>query len=153
MTKAEASLWLKEFLNRIDTQDRRATAHPVQFLLQRKREYVAHPEYNHKTDTIYRHHEMESTKCKTHAEAVEWLKEFGYEGDKLEEEIGHIEEFQMGHHWETDQAFFTEEGVKQHIELNGHNLGEHRDYVVHAFRNPEVANLFKAIRAVVDDGP
>lgn len=30
----------------------------------------------------------------------------------------------------------------------GHNLGEHRDYVIHSFRNPEVAALFKAIRAI-----
>ena len=149
MKKAEAIKWFTEFIQVIDSQDRRATAHPVQFLLQRKREYIAHDEYNHGTETVFRHHEMESTKCKTFDEAVEWLKEYGYKGDKLKNEIEHIEKFELGHYWETDQAFFTEKGVKQHIELNGHNLRDHRDYVVHAFRNPEIKELFEAIRAVI----
>lgn len=151
MTKDEAKLWFKEFITKIDSQDRRATAHPVQFLLQQRREYVAHDEYNHQTDTIYRHHEMESTQCKTHEEAVTWLKEYGYEGEKLEKEIENIEKFEMGHYWETNQAFFTEDGVKQHVALNGHNLREHRDYVVHSFRNPEMVELFQAIRAIAND--
>lgn len=149
MTKAEAVVWITEFLNRVDTQDRRATAHPIQFLLQRKREYVAHPEYNHQTDTVYRHPMMESTNCNTHEEAVAWLKDYGYEDERLEKEIEQIEKFEIGHYWETDQAFFTEHGVKQHLELNGHNLREHRDYVVHSFRNPEIINLFEALRAMM----
>lgn len=78
MTKAEAVVWITEFLNRVDTQDRRATAHPIKFLLQRKREYVAHPDYTHQTDTVYRHPEMESPNCNTHEEAVAWLKDYGY---------------------------------------------------------------------------
>lgn len=152
MTKTDALVWLKEFLNRVDTQDNRATANPVQFLLQIKREYVAHPDYyNGQTDTIYWHSDMESTRCKTQEEAVDWLKEYGYECEKLEKEIEQIEELKMNHYWETNQAFFSEEGLKQHIKLNGHNLGEYRDYVVHAFRNPEFWDLFRAIRAVVSD--
>lgn len=149
MDKEQAILWLKDFIREVDTQDNRATAHPIQFLFQRKQEYVAHEEYNHRTETIYRHPEMEHGSYNTRKEAVEWLREYGYEGEGLEREINNIEEFKMGHYWETDQAFFTERGVKRHIELNGHNLRNYRDYVVHSFRNPEMKELFQAIREVI----
>lgn len=149
MTKEEALVWFKDFINEVDSQDNRGTAHPIQFLLQTRRVYVAHEEYNWQTETIWRHPEMESTSCKTHDEAVEWLKDYGYKDEKLEREIENIEEFKMGHYWETQQAFFTERGVKEHIELNGHNLRNHRDYVVHSFRNPEIKKMFEAIRAVI----
>lgn len=153
MDREQALSWIREFIHTIDTQDNRITAGPIQFLLQQKREYVAHDEYNHQTETIYRHHDMESTSCKTYEEAVQWLKEYGYKDDKLEKEIEHIEKFEMGHYWETSQSFMTEQGVKRHLELNRHNLGDHRDYVVHAFRNPEMRELFEALRALIQPTP
>lgn len=147
--KEQAISWIKDFILEVDSQDNRATAGPIQFLLQIKQEYVAHDEYNWQTESVWRHPEMESISCKTQEQAIEWLKEYGYEGAKLEKEIENIEEFKMGHYWETTQAFFTERGVKEHIELNGHNLKNHRDYVVHSFRNPEIKNLFVAIREII----
>lgn len=151
MNKEEAIKWLRDFINEVDSQDNRATAKPIQFLVQRKREYVAHNEYNHGAESVWRHPDMESTTAKTEEEAIEWLKEYGYEGNKLEEEIQNIEEFKMCHYWETDQAFFTKRGVQKHIELNGHNLRDYRDYVVHAFRNPEMRELFMAIREMIKE--
>lgn len=148
MTKEQALIWIKDFLNNIDSQDNRSTAKPILFLLQRKQEYVAHPEFNHQTETIYHHHEMENGSCKSFDEAKQWLIDYGYEGERLEKEIENIEEFQMGHHWDTEQAFLTESGLKKHYELNGHNLRNHRDYVVHCFRNPEMSELFEALRAL-----
>lgn len=149
MTKDEAIEWMKTFIKEVDSQDNRATAHPIQFLLQTKQEYVAHPEYNWRTERVWRHSEMEGQAYESYEEVVQWLSDYGYEGEKLEKEKENIEEFQIGHHWETNQMFFTEKGVKQHLELNRHNLKEHRDYVVHAFRNPEMKELFNAIRAVI----
>ena len=149
MEKQEALSWLKNFIGEVDSQDNRATAKPIQFLLQTKREYVAHDDYNWHTKEVWRHPIMEEESKETFQEVVDWLKGYGYEGDKLAEEIENIESFQMGHHWETEQAFFTESGVKKHLELNRHNLRDHRDYVVHAFRNPEMKELFDAIRAVI----
>lgn len=148
MTKDEALNWIKTFLTEIDSQDNRITAKPIQFLLQTRREYVAHDEYNHQTETVFHHHSFEGHSSKTYDEAVARLIDYGYEGDELEKEKQDIEEFQMGHYWETSQAFLTEAGLKRHIEINGHNLRNTRDYVVHAFRNPEMRELFDALRAV-----
>lgn len=153
MEREKAIEWIRDFLKRIDSQDNRATAAPILFLLQRKVKYVAHPEYHHHTETIFHHPEMESLEFSRREDAEKWLAEYGYEGERLAEEISNIEEFEMGHHWETDQAFFTAEGVKRHIEINGHNLREHRDYVVHCFRNPEMRELFAALRAVSEAKP
>ncbi len=150
MNKDEAIVWIKDFLSRIETQDNRGTASPLLYLLQRKIEYVAHPEYHHQTETIFYHPEMEGRNCETLDEAKQWLVEYGYEGEKLDKEIENIEEFQMGHYWETDQAFLTEHGLNRHKELNGHNLRKHRDYVVHCFRNPEMKELFEVLRVVLD---
>jgi hypothetical protein len=149
MTKEEAINWMKEFIKEVDSQDNRGTSQPIQFLLQTKMEYVAHPEYNWRAERVWRHPEMEGASYKEYEDAVKWLVEYGYEGEKLEKEKDNIEEFQMGHYWETNQMFFTEKGVKRHLNLNRHNLKEHRDYVVHAFRNPEMRELFEAIREVI----
>jgi hypothetical protein len=149
MDKIEATKWLKSFIAEIDSQDNRATASPIQFLLQTKKEYVSHPDYGHRTRRIWRHPEMESNSCESFDEAVQWLVDYGYEGDKLEKEKESIEEFCMGHYWETQQCFLTKKGVEEHVRLNRHNLGEHRDYVVHSFRNPEMSELFNVIRELV----
>ncbi len=149
MTKEQALDWIRDFLKEVDSQDNRATAHPIQFLLQTKQEYVAHPEYHHNTRTVFHHHIMENGSQESHEDAVKYLIDYGYEGKKLDEEIEAIEQFEIGHHWETSQMFFTEKGVKRHIEANGHNLKCHRDYVVHAFRNPEMSELFECLRELV----
>lgn len=151
--REKALSWIAGFLKRIDTQDSRGTSRPILYLLQQKREYVAHPEYNYTTETVFRHPDMESASCKSLDAAKNWLIDSGFVGKNLEREIDRIEEFQMGHYWETAQAFFTEEGVKRHIELNGHNLKEHRDYVVHCFRNPEMKELFDALRVITSGQP
>lgn len=150
MNKNEALIWIRNFLDLVDKQNNRATASPILFLLQTKQEYVAHPDFYRQTEAVFHHPEMEGFNKKSFEEAKAWLVEYGYEGEELEKEISNIEEFQMGHYWETQQAFFTEEGVKRHLDLNGHNLRNHRDYVVHCFRNPEMTELFKALRGVVE---
>lgn len=153
MDKKEALIWIKDFLNKIDSQDNRCTASPILFLLQTKQEYVSHPEYNHNTETVFHHSIMEGRGCETFEEAKQWLVDYGYHGKELEKEIENIEEFQMGHHWETKQAFLTEDGLKEHLRLNGHNLRGHRDYVVHCYRNPEMSELFQVLRTIAKETP
>lgn len=152
MTKDEATIWLKEFMKEVDTQDNRGSARPVQFLLNHKHEYIADPNYANNTCTVFRHYEMDFESFRTRNECIKWLKEGGYTGKELQEKIDEIQELEVGHYWETSQAFFTKRGVRDHIELNGHNLRkEYRDYVIHPFRNPEMVDLFKAIRAMIND--
>ena len=153
MTKDEAMSWFKNFINEVDTQDNLWTAKPIQFLLQQKREYVADADYCN-TRTVFKHYEMEPEEgwYDTKEECIKWLKEDkGYEGKDLAEQIEDIQEVELGHYWETSQSFFTKRGFEEHIFSNKHNLGEYRYYVVHAFRNWENQELFKAIRAIVGE--
>jgi hypothetical protein len=59
-----------------------------------------------------------------------------------------------GLHVTTDEhnVFFTERGYNQHMELNGHNYRHGTEkaysYVKHAFRNPEIENIFKALKDI-----
>lgn len=153
-TKEEALVWVRNFLNDVDTQDNAGTAQPLQVLLQVKREYVAHEEYNHRTEIVYHHPEMEGRSASSHVEAIQWLKDYGYEGKELQKEIGNIEEFHMGHYWDTEQMFFTHSGYKRHMDLNIHNYrGDKavRPYVVHAFRNPEMREMVQALRIIIEN--
>lgn len=62
-----------------------------------------------------------------------------------------LEEFEEEKFYEEENVFFTEEAFKEHVRVNGHNLGrrgEYYSYVKHAFRNDELMNLLKAISAV-----
>jgi len=145
MTKDEAKAWLADFMLRIETQDNRGTAKPIQFLLQTKREYAVHAEHSSYSVNTYRHPVMEDRGCNTYADAVRFLESYGFKGLELEREKEEIEKVSIGHYWDTTQSFLTENGMNQHIELNGHNLGEYRSFVIHSFRNPELKELFNAI--------
>lgn len=151
MTPSEAFEWIHQFLKEIDTQDTRATAQPIQFLLQRKDKYVSKEGYNYQTISVFTHPDSDIDEFETYQEAVDWVRSEYAEAEEQAAQIENIDEFQIGHCWKTDQAFFTEKGYERHLAQNRHNLGpaeDRRTYVVHAFRNPEMVELFKALRAI-----
>jgi hypothetical protein len=48
-------------------------------------------------------------------------------------------------------VFLTEEGYNEHMKLNSHNYRHWKSYqfyVLHAFRNPEMAGLIEAIKEI-----
>lgn len=45
--------------------------------------------------------------------------------------------------------FFTEEGAKQHLDLNAHNYNQPRTFVKHCFRSPEIERLLESVAEVV----
>lgn len=141
--------FLKSFLNRIDTQDNLCTAKPIQFLLQTPYNIVVDGDYSY--DKIqYYHSVMENGAVDSKEEAIKYLKDYGFKDEELEEEIGNIEKLCLLEVWKTEQAFLTREGADRHIAMNRHNYRKgHRVYVVHAFRDPELKELYEAIRDVV----
>lgn len=46
---------------------------------------------------------------------------------------------------QTKNAFLTEKACKEHIKLNKHHYNEPADYLMHAFRNPELEKLMEFI--------
>lgn len=126
----------------IATQDNRATDAPI-FIVQQKRSYVTEEGYN---DSRYEWRETESG---------------DYSGPD-DEELARLDKFYAneGHEpkgwkrfaimdvWEFVTACFTEQGCKDYIAINGHNLKEPRIYAEGSFRNEEFRSLRKTLIAL-----
>lgn len=63
-------------------------------------------------------------------------------------EVGDV--IYIKYRWETIASFFSEAGLKQHLDLNRHNYGETRMWISHAFRNPELECLHEALYVIAD---
>lgn len=90
--------FLKEFMNKINSQNNRCTATPYYFVVREQEEVL--------------------------------------DGD------GNFAEL---YRWVDKGIFFTEEAANNHIKQNYYHYNNPRTYVKHAFRNPEMKRLFKAI--------
>lgn len=111
------------------TQDNRITANPIFIVQQRRRQYGMDTDYCE--DVIWLHSD----------EGCEVDEE---EHDRLEAEYKQTGETPDGYtrtgyldSWEFVTACFTEQGCKDYIAVNGHNLKEPRIYAESGFRNRE----------------
>lgn len=147
----ESYEFLKNLISEIDTQDNRATASPYYYVVQERKERVipfASPGSGDATlyfteDGLVRSHElMDIYETKTEEEAIQkWGKNYP------EEEPVVLDYYHDDA--ELSNVFFTEKAIKKHIEANHYHWREPRDYVKHAWRNPEMESLFKAVREIV----
>lgn len=135
-----------ELKSRIQQNDNRCTALPYLLLLQEKRKYIAHPEYAHDAETIYVEHLTGDYHRESSEEAMKaWGRSYyGEDHEELELDKDY-EKFQEGYYWHTVNVFLTDKGYEEHMELNRHNIGEHRTFGIHAFRNPEFDSIYKKI--------
>jgi hypothetical protein len=73
-----------------------------------------------------------------------------YDMEALQKQWEEMEEFSTKLISEYHNVFLTEAGYKEHMRLNGHNYRhseeEASSYVMHAFRNPEMASLINLIK-------
>lgn len=171
----ETYQFMKELNRRISTQDNRATAKPYFFVIRTEKWRVAHSEFHSGTTRdVWVDFNGDPTTFLSQEEAVEWycdnhrkVEHPGPYGDaddiaafiRAEEELKseamawfellprYVEEM----YFEENNAFLTEEGYNEHMTLNGHNvkrMGKHHTYLKHAFRNPEMDSLFRAIKEI-----
>ena len=104
---------------RLHTQDNRITDNPLFAVQQKLRVYGV--------DTDYR-------------DGFEYANEVGEtceEGDKSAREVGYVDR------WEFVTGCLTEQGCKDYIACNGHNLHEPRIYAYGSYRNAEFIALRK----------
>ena len=158
MNKLEAIAHLKEFIKKIDTQDTRCTAKPYFYVIRTEKWRVAHGEYHSgKTKQVWvdTTGEDDYREWKSPKEyGADLIRNCGYSAKEARAAIEHgLQEFTMEAYYDDDNVFFTEEGYNEHVRLNGHNLGlrdrDYYSYVKHAFRNPELEGLFRALRTVL----
>lgn len=148
------------------TQDNRCTAKPYIFQVQTdKKVWVGNLNGDYKflirndgeelgdwnKDTVTRY-------CDDHEIPYpDWLGEFdsGMEPDWLlynewlEEQKLCLESYSIVHNYEN--AFLTAKACQQHIKRNGHHYVNPRDYLSHAFRNPELELVFTFLQTLVSN--
>lgn len=117
----------------IATQDNWITDAPI-FIVQQKRMHAAHPDYDHDRIAWV---DADGEASAEEAQALEaQYASSGQEPDGWTRAA-------IGHTWEFVTACFTEQGCKDHIAHNGHNLREPRIYAAGSFRNKE----WRAVRS------
>jgi hypothetical protein len=125
---------------RLHTQDNRITDNPL-FAVQQKREYVGSEDYNDDSE-------------------MRWVNDAGGEADEEEAsrlDAAYRETYSEPEGWRRVNVFpvwefvtgcFTEQGCKDFIRVNGHNLNEPRIYAYGSHRNAEFIALRKWLMSI-----
>lgn len=122
----------------IRTQDNRCAAHPIFTVQQKRRDYGYDPDYS--DDIAW----LIDGDAVTDQEEIQRLNE-QYENDAVP---GDYTRTAYVDRWEFVTACFTEQGCKDYIAANGHNLKEPRIYVESGYRNAEWQSVLKALSAI-----
>lgn len=140
----------KELKERISKNDNRCTASPYLLLLREKTEVVVHEDFYYNGQKWVEHLTGDYLTNEKREALVSDLLEYGYDKSEIEKK-GSIEEYFYREVNETRNVFLTDEGYKDHLEANGHNLGKHDTFGVHAFRNKEIASLLNLIDVCIEN--
>lgn len=124
----------------IAAQDNRATDAPI-FIVQQKRSYVTEEGYN---ESRYEWRETESGDYSGPADDAELERLEKFFSNEGHEPKG-WRRFAVMDVWEFVTACFTEQGCKDFIAINGHNLKEPRIYAQGSYRNEEFRSIRKAL--------
>jgi len=151
--EAKALNYLQSFMKKIAAQDNRATAFPYFYVVRTKRwlptEEGCSFGDDSETKTVYTYIHDCHSEWESKEEYIQSLIEDGVSAKeaamKAEEELT---EHHMASIWEESNVFFTEEGYNEHLRQNKHNLREPHSYVKHAWRNPEIKELFEALSEI-----
>jgi hypothetical protein len=142
MSREHAVKFVSDFITRIDTDDNAGTAAPILHVLQEHQETITE-DTSDRSRTAYTSYHLDYEIYDTEDEARDALAEIGSSEDP--DEIGVREE------WVDRNWFFTREGAERHLALNSYNYSKTRIYTKHAFRNPEMEELFAALRGILLD--
>ena len=129
---------LSDLIDRLRTQDNRATANPLFIVQQRRRIYGLDPAYSDThvwIDLCNDHDEADEAK---HRE-LDRADQCGDDYDACWTKTAYIDL------WEFVTACFTEAGCERYIEANRHNLTDPRIYAMSLHRNEEML----AVRAAL----
>jgi hypothetical protein len=136
---------LKRIRTNLRTQDNRATSWPMFAVQQKRRDYGYDPNYSDHVvwidqcnDCVEAPNEAECAKSDyvlepdepTHEQLEKQYQETGDEPDGWTR-TSYVDR------WEFVTACFTEQGCKDYLEVNGHNLNEPRIYAYSGWRNHE----------------
>jgi hypothetical protein len=140
----DAARFIINFVNQIETQDNRSTASPYFYVVRGIKKLTAADDRG----CGYEYYDSELCESFTEDELKKYCEENELDFELHSEELERINVQEV----EVDEnVFFTFEGYKKHINMNGHNyrhFERFNSYVKHAFRNPEIENLLKTIKEI-----
>lgn len=132
-TAGEVPAEILAIAQRLHTQDNRITQDPLFAVQQRRRIWGVDPEYCDNSEWVL---DGESITLEDDEDAPEGARKVGY-FDK----------------WEFVTGCFTEQGCKDFITCNGHNLNEPRIYAYGSYRNAEFIALRKWLMSLAAPQP
>lgn len=159
----ESYEFVKNLINEIETQDNRSTAYPILYMIQvKERIFGMSEDYSTEYKWIdFGNDHEEFTDEELKLELIKYYDFSKSEVDKLDncELEEKIEELHLDYtkvYYEDVERykhniFFTEKAAKQHIKLNHYHYNSPQDYVIHAWRNPEVENIVKVLKEIAGE--
>ena len=129
---------ISEIQNQLLTQDNRATDAPIFIVQQQVREYGVDPDYGTAGHVWIDDYDSENVADEDEAADLDRREDAGEETDGWTKV--HYRE-----RWDFVTACFTEQGCKDYLTINGHNLKKTRIYADGSFRNEE----FRAVRELL----
>lgn len=144
---------IKNIAHELKTQNNRATGKPYFLVIRTQRWRVAHDEYAiGTTKTVRVDMEGDPREFETFEEYNDWIQETSPDvipKKEVEAMWEKLPKFPLEEYYDEENVFFTDKGFEEHVRQNGHNLGKHgkeyHTYLKHAYRNPELAAVFKLI--------
>jgi len=143
----ESYEFVKNLIAEIDSQDNRMTANPYYYVIQEEKTRCVAPGCG--DDVVYIH-DGEGFSKEDMMDVFELETDEEFENFK---DANYIEEVEIvREHDDAVQSnvFFTEKACHRHIELNHYHFRDPRSYVKHAWRNPEVEGIIKALREIAE---
>lgn len=138
---------ITDIATRLASQDNRGTALPIFVVQQRVRIYGMDPEY---TDTFTWIDAVDGDDTEVDTDEAVRLEDVYQETGNIE---GGYRRVSFVDRWEFVTACFTEQGCKDYIAGNGHNLTDPRIYVMSGSRNNEwdvVRTHLMGLRKLID---
>lgn len=159
--------FLMDLSKELNTQDHRCTAMPYFFQIQTKKQVAAYDGCG--TDIWV---DEDGNELETEDEIREFIAKDIYENDEsiiyldddkakdlAKKKVNEMDDWDLGEYLESHRnnwrkvavtteneyknAFLTEKACKAHIKANNYHYSEPRDYLTHAFRNPELEKVLQ----------
>lgn len=87
----------------------------------------------------------------TKKDLIDYLRKEYFEDENWTPEHSDITKCYIDYYEDTVNVFLTDQGYKDHLKINGHNIGKHDTFGIHAFRNKEIESLYNLIDESIEN--
>lgn len=132
---------IKEFLQKMVTQDNRSTAFPIFYVIRTEVEEPAPTDNCEFTKWYWQDETYDSLE-----EIRQYCEENEYSESEIDEAIREAYEYGIRKRWDKRGMFLTETDAENHLKLNHYHYSHNaHTYVEHAWRAPELTEFLSAL--------